>query len=1222
MNSTILNHIQRHIEDETLSFIVGAGFSVNISSRFPLWGDLLKPLVEELYPVCAYGVQALKEREIKRIIAEKGYLEIASEYVRRKGFHEAMDLYIEKRMPYLKAYGNGEYGLFVGNDLIDNKPYLGCHKKLLGLGVKHIFTFNYDNALDILAGVDVAGEWLQKQEKAVQEVNRYKSFLEQYKGLYCEFERKFGTGCSTEVSSVCRSIDDAIKDSGLPLISFKKDELDNAGKLYQQNLKVIEQEIIRQESLISFYKERRINTYQLITDSFQISLTDGGKNIYKLHGNLRTASYMPYGFDGDRHMQYVITAEDYRDYPLKHEAFVNLMRISLLKGAFCLIGFSGDDPNFMAWIDWVKDILDKGALHSSGSTRSIYFINSGDTALNEDKQLLLHNHYIEIVNLFEFFPKATSHRERIDAFLEYMSRDKERYERYEEIWKSIPVKIDDILCADENFAKEIKEVYTLSEYNRIPEQQGISHFHRIHVFSYVDKLLESKIDLTLCAMLMYSAIKGELIPVDSVLSFKQIGLLAKQGMELKRQYHLLALRARSMRGKLLCDVCDEDATYETVLSNLFHLNFSKVKILTDEWNPESGLNKMRYHLVRSVLDLETNADIITKLINRESFKCLQEYRFAIDFLPLVRGWIKEKNGEMSFYGDLQEQIENLERHNPQLIKVNTLIKKLLNEIKAHTSIQAYGNLKHKVYFDSYNVALMNSLKVLQILLELGIPSASKNVHLLGKEKWQIVCENLYEEYPYPCLFFSLLYGNSKNILLKIAQDYIYSFKLYDLLPELLRMMLKALQDKECPANVCDAIYIVAPVFMKAVAAKEWEDLFEQVLDELSLNDMESRRMRVNEIQNFIVAGSALVNKESIKHKILLCVLKLQTQINDFHNRILFSVSKNLELNQKERTELDNFVQVADIPVHFYALMNMDKWVDRNKLIEKLIALPDKRYEDGTLLEAACRYAKDKPELQSKLKHIILHSPLLWRTGIHSDYSCISSYYGHALNVYIIQKYIPFNNKEIVQMYEKLQKACNDINVIMHKWRDKETWEFMGNWTFILTQMQYFIWRNQKVLRQERDDYNLTKRHVTCVLNKERGGNNLLSLFADDKKTEKAIAWLVNGVIQNGVLPYQHEYLLLFSKILMRESLYLNSCFMHLGWALEEYRDQYDRKLFKPILGNILDIYKPYFCGKQERKWDLIYAEKDIVEHGLIKLYSLYRMWNGKSTFWERYKPRY
>lgn len=78
---------------------------------------------------------------------------------------------------------------------------------------------------------------------------------------------------------------------------------------------------------------------------------------------------------------------------------------------------------------------------------------------------------------------------------------------------------------------------------------------------------------------------------------------------------------------------------------------------------------------------------------------------------------------------------------------------------------------------------------------------------------------------------------------------------------------------------------------------------------------------------------------------------------------------------------------------------------------------------------------------------------------------------------------------------------------MGKWRDTEMWEFMGNWTFILTRMQSFILQNQEVLQRERKDYNLTKRNVLGVVNKERGGNDLLSLFVDDKKTGKALVWL-------------------------------------------------------------------------------------------------------------------
>ncbi len=93
----ILDNIRKCIEKETLSFIIGAGFSKNISQNFPLWKDLLTPLMLELYPECNTRDKTIKESKINQLIAEKTYLGIASEYVRRKGYHEAIDIY---RAPY------------------------------------------------------------------------------------------------------------------------------------------------------------------------------------------------------------------------------------------------------------------------------------------------------------------------------------------------------------------------------------------------------------------------------------------------------------------------------------------------------------------------------------------------------------------------------------------------------------------------------------------------------------------------------------------------------------------------------------------------------------------------------------------------------------------------------------------------------------------------------------------------------------------------------------------------------------------------------------------------------------------------------------------------------------------------------------------------------------------------------------------------------------------
>ncbi len=54
---------------------------------------------------------------------------------------------------------------------------------------------------------------------------------------------------------------------------------------------------------------------------------------------------------------FILTEDDFRTYPLKFSPFVNLVQQSMMENLFCLIGFSGDDPNFLAWSGWIRDNL-------------------------------------------------------------------------------------------------------------------------------------------------------------------------------------------------------------------------------------------------------------------------------------------------------------------------------------------------------------------------------------------------------------------------------------------------------------------------------------------------------------------------------------------------------------------------------------------------------------------------------------------------------------------------------------------------------------------------------------------------------------------------------------------------------------------------------------------------------------------------------------------------
>ena len=71
--------------------------------------------------------------------------------------------------------------------------------------------------------------------------------------------------------------------------------------------------------------------------------------IIKLHGSL--PSQFPL----------IITEEDYRTYPDKFDPFVNTVKQAMLETVFCLIGFSGSDPNFLEWAGWLRDKLGNSA---------------------------------------------------------------------------------------------------------------------------------------------------------------------------------------------------------------------------------------------------------------------------------------------------------------------------------------------------------------------------------------------------------------------------------------------------------------------------------------------------------------------------------------------------------------------------------------------------------------------------------------------------------------------------------------------------------------------------------------------------------------------------------------------------------------------------------------------------------------------------------------------
>lgn len=85
--------------------------------------------------------------------------------------------------------------------------------------------------------------------------------------------------------------------------------------------------------------------FTIVTCKEDLIGSSGTNRIIKLHGS----------FPSQR--PFVISSEDYRTYPQMFAPFVNTVQQSMLENTLCLIGFSGDDPNFEKWTGWIRDNL-------------------------------------------------------------------------------------------------------------------------------------------------------------------------------------------------------------------------------------------------------------------------------------------------------------------------------------------------------------------------------------------------------------------------------------------------------------------------------------------------------------------------------------------------------------------------------------------------------------------------------------------------------------------------------------------------------------------------------------------------------------------------------------------------------------------------------------------------------------------------------------------------
>ena len=154
-----------------------------------------------------------------------------------------------------------------------------------------------------------------------------------------------------------------------------------------------------------------VTTPKDLTNSFS-------PRIIKLHGSFPSQT------------PFIITEEDYRTYPKGFAPFVNTVRQSLIENALVLIGFSGDDPNFLEWTGWIRDEL--GGYHAP-----IYLV--GPLSIGNVQRSLFKQRGVTPIDLAPVFgdgdPIGGTHASAVEWFLHSLQAAKpKRPEKWSDLY--------------------------------------------------------------------------------------------------------------------------------------------------------------------------------------------------------------------------------------------------------------------------------------------------------------------------------------------------------------------------------------------------------------------------------------------------------------------------------------------------------------------------------------------------------------------------------------------------------------------------------------------------------------------------------------------------------------------------------------------------------------------------------------------------------------------
>lgn len=980
------------------------------------------------------------------------------------------------------------------------------------------------------------------------------------------------------------------------------------------------------DNLLEFTSDNFSETQTPVVDtSWNLSNGFQKRSIIKIHGSLSIEDDR-FEFDGDQHLRYIIAQEDYDTYIEKHEAFSHLMRISMLQGKFCLLGFSGNDPNYMGWVKWMSDILGKG----KDKGPKIYLVTFKNEE-SSDKKLYYKNHYIREINLMEVLsllgydqseisklslsaPK--SYKKILESFLKFLyktedgvlketgGRANSSYEKTLVTSTESKTKKVEITTSEKNISFEYKELWN---------EASLKFYRQENLSEIFERIKNAKTKYPFCQVVynqerfIETALrrKGDLTEPEAylfALAVKETGQLPGYYSKFLQDKPILdsiplwkemIQREETLKGsiELLQHGNSSDYfTYENIQRKLFHLDFETAHRFLEDWDAKGYWLQAKAMRLAAFNGSEEAFNLISSYI--ETLDNAQEKMYAC----ILANYISFKNPRPY---NLEYFLQNNIYGQGEII---SYIVEKLNGKEDKPKQRGWIGSTHR--FGRDNSRYEQSLRFLQFIFDTGLYLNYGNTYFVDIKDWYKICKNLFKYFPYPCFFYSIQY-HDKDVLRRIGQDYAFTPDLLEENKDLLLSSLKAYRSQYTPKTFLSGILnITGPLYL-CVDESIWFDSFKTNIFDFMITHISEYTHSDIVVENVENAVSCLKSKCHLE--IILETLLQHAKDNMEIAQNIICSDMNLKYLKKDLNDAcSNFLieligtyPQNDITQIIYFL-NINKCLPNGLLKLFMTKLKEVSFDDipsevGSLFYI-CILAKNDEEITKKAKQKILEKDI-WNCGVLPD--------GHGMAApnYIHPQFFKevreWNDEEFKIISNNLKENINKYSAFSERLREDS---FMKNVqiAYLSDVLQYIESLSDDRKKSLEDIRKLTLSLLSSRVSYDSFIEAMLSEQSAD--VSNGIDNIVQGIRSSGLELYHNEINFIVDRAIIGEQIVLSKNLSVIEWLIRNYEQDFKEMQIDSKLIVLLSIYKNRWQEMDEFRpdhsfEDLYYIAKYLEKEG-------------------------